>query len=72
MSGKEIMELPDQETKDVVNKRIANFWLRYEPIQTLSLLQRLAEYINQTLTCRARKAPGVQSPPLTLSGGTGS
>ncbi len=66
------MELPDQETKDIVNKWIANFWLPYEPIQTYSLLQRLAEYINQTLTYRAREAPGVQSPRLTLSGGTGS
>ncbi|MDO9208639.1 MAG: transglutaminase N-terminal domain-containing protein, partial [Sulfuricurvum sp.] len=66
------MALPDNETINVVNKWISNFWQSGEQIQTYTLLQRIAEYIHQTLTYRVREEPGVQSARQTLSYGTGS
>lgn len=64
--------LPDQATIDVVNTWISNFWKPDEAIQTYTLLQRIAEYIHQSLTYRVREEPGVQSAVNTLSCGTGS
>lgn len=64
--------LPDQATINVINKWIANFWQPSEKIQTYILLQRIAEYINKTLSYRAREEPGVQSAIQTLSFATGS
>ncbi len=64
--------LPEQETLNVINKWIANFWQPTEKIQTYTLLQRIAEYIYQTLSYKAREEPGVQSAQQTLSLGTGS
>lgn len=64
--------LADQETINVLNKWIGNFWQSGETIQTYTLLQRIAEYIYQTLSYKVREEPGVQSARQTLSYGTGS
>jgi transglutaminase-like putative cysteine protease len=64
--------LPDNETIRVVNKWIATFWQPGKKIQTYTLLQQIAEHINQTLTYRVREEPGVQSAIKTLECRTGS
>jgi len=64
--------LPEQATIVMVNQWITNFWQSSEEIQSYTLLQRLAEYIYQTLAYRVREEPGVQTVPQTLSCGTGS
>ncbi|MGB3917618.1 transglutaminase family protein [Thiothrix litoralis] len=51
---------------------VARVWKPGEAIQTYALLQRLAAYINQTLTYQTREEPGVQLDTETLSNGTGS
>lgn len=66
------MELPEQETINAVHEWISNFWKPDEIIQTYTLLQRIAEYIYQTLLYKVREEPGVQSATQTLSYGTGS
>ena len=66
------MTLPEQEVIESINKWIANFLQSREQIQTYSLLQRLAEYIFQTLSYRIREEPGVQTALQTLFRGTGS
>jgi len=66
------MELPEQETINAVNEWIRNFWKSDETIQTYTLLQRIAEYIYQTLIYKVREEPGVQTATQTLSYGTGS
>lgn len=66
------MELPEQETINAVHEWISNFWKPDETIQTYTLLQRIAEYIYQTLIYKVREEPGVQSATQTLSYGTGS
>ncbi|MBV5334647.1 MAG: transglutaminase family protein, partial [Sulfuricurvum sp.] len=66
------MELPEQETINSVHEWISNFWKPDETIQTYTLLQRIAEYIYQTLLYKVREEPGVQSATQTLSYGTGS
>ena len=63
---------PSPETVGLLNRWIANFWHPGEPIQTYTLLQRLATHIFQTLTYRVREEPGVQTAEQTLSCGTGS
>ena len=63
---------PEPETLALMNRWIANFWRTDEPIQTYTLLQRLATHIFQTLTYRVREEPGVQTAEQTLSCGTGS
>jgi transglutaminase-like putative cysteine protease len=64
--------LPAPETVALLNRWIANFWRSSDPIQTYSLLQRLAAHIFQTLTYRVREEPGVQTAEETLACGTGS
>ena len=66
------MAFPPQETFDVVTRWIASFWQPGEPIQTYTLLQRLAGHINRTLSYRVREEPGVQPVQHTLSCGNGS
>ena len=66
------LALPEQETRDILNTWITNFWQSNEQIQTYSLLQRLAEYIFLTLSYRVREEPGVQTSRQTLFYGTGS
>jgi transglutaminase-like putative cysteine protease len=51
---------------------VGNAWQAGEPIQTYALLQRLAARIQQTLSYQLREEPGVQTPTVTLSRGTGS
>lgn len=66
------MELPEQETINAVHEWISNFWKPNETIQTYTLLQRIAEYIYQTLIYKVREEPGVQTATQTLSYSTGS
>lgn len=66
------MALPGQETIKAINELTANFLQSNEQIQTYSLLQRLAEYIFQTLSYRVREEPGVQTALQTISCGNGS
>lgn len=66
------MALPGQETIKIINEWTANFLQSSEQIQTYTLLQRLAEYIFQTLSYRVREEPGVQTALQTMSCGTGS
>jgi transglutaminase-like putative cysteine protease len=51
---------------------VAGVWQLGEKIQTYALLQRLCVTINQKFSYKIREEPGVQSPELTLSCGTGS
>ena len=51
---------------------IGQFWSAGEPIQTYTLLQRLAAYIHRHLSYRVREEPGVQSACQTLDLGSGS
>ncbi len=51
---------------------LARVWQAGERIQTYTLLQRLALYIQQTITYQLREAPGVQLATDTLTRGTGS
>ncbi|MDP3119445.1 MAG: transglutaminase family protein [Sulfuricurvum sp.] len=64
--------LPDPDTISMVNKWIASFWQAGEKIQTYTLLQQIAQHINETLTYQVREEPGVQSAVRTLTCGTGS
>jgi transglutaminase-like putative cysteine protease len=57
---------------NLLDKWVANIWQPSERIQTYSLLQRLAERIQQTLVYQLREEPGVQSATDTLIRGTGS
>lgn len=66
------MALPGQETINIINDWTANFLQSGEQIQTYSLLQRLAEYIFQTMSYRVREEPGVQTTLQTMSCGNGS
>ena len=66
------MALPGQETVNSINEWTVNFLQSGEQIQTYSLLQRLAEYIFQTLSYRVREEPGVQTALQTMSCGNGS
>jgi transglutaminase-like putative cysteine protease len=66
------MTLPDSQTITLLKSWIAKFWQPGDKIQTYTLLQRIAEYIYQTLTYRVREEPGVQKAKQTLEYGTGS
>lgn len=66
------MAFPDDKTKQQLTEWIAHFWQSGEPIQTYSLLQRLANHIQQTLSYQRREEPGVQTAAQTLAYGTGS
>ena len=66
------MVLPDQGTRELLNKWIAGVWRAGEEIQTYTLLQRLAVHIYQTLSYKVREEPGVQTARQTLSSGSGS
>jgi transglutaminase-like putative cysteine protease len=64
--------LPEQESIDLLNTWIYNFYQTGESIQTYALLKRMCEYIYQTMTYQAREEPGVQSIKETLLRKTGS
>ncbi len=66
------MTLPGPQTVALLEAWIANFWQPSDKIQTYTLLQRIAEYIYQTLSYTIREEPGVQSAKQTLEFGTGS
>lgn len=66
------MEIPEPETKNLVDKWIAKVRRSENSIQTYTLLHRLSTHIHQTLTYRLREEPGVQTPVQTLKYGTGS
>ena len=66
------MAFPEEKTKTQLTKWIESFWQAAEPIQTYTLLQRLASHINQTLSYKIREEPGVQTVAQTLEFGTGS
>ena len=66
------MQLPDQESRELLNNWIFALWKNSEYIETYSLLQRIAKHINKTMTYRVREEPGVQSVKETLSLGSGS
>lgn len=64
--------LPDQPVKKRLTSWVADVWQPGEPIQTYTLLKRLASYIHNSLSYQVREEPGVQTPELTLARGTGS
>jgi len=66
------MVLPDTETIELLNRWIFNVYKDSEDIQTYTLLQRLAIYINKTLVYKVREEPGVQTVKQTLDFGYGS
>jgi len=66
------MLLPDQSTRELLNNWIFNVYKVNEPIQTYTLLQRLASYIYTTLSYKAREEAGVQTVKETLMLGSGS
>jgi transglutaminase-like putative cysteine protease len=66
------MSVVEQESSDLLSEWVTNFWQAGEQIQTYTLLQRLALYIQQTLSYQLREEPGVQTVAETLSRATGS
>jgi len=64
--------LADPSAHDALDQWVANLWHPGEAIQTYSLLQRIAEHIQQTISYQRREEAGVQSALQTLSFGTGS
>lgn len=64
--------LPDEGTRELLNKWIFNVWKYDEKIQTYTLLRELTKYIYNTLIYNVREEPGVQTIKQTLSLGTGS
>lgn len=66
------MSLPTHKIKKRVTAWVADVWHAGEPIQTYTLLKRLASYIHTSLQYKVREEPGVQSAEQTLAYGTGS
>lgn len=66
------MQLPDQETQQMISLWAQTLWQGDEKIQTYTLLQRIASHIYQTQTYKLREEPGVQTAKDTLVCGTGS
>ena len=64
--------LPTHKTKKRVSEWVADVWQPGEPIQTYTLLKRLASYIHNSLQYKIREEPGVQTAEQTLSYGSGS
>jgi len=64
--------LTEQSAHEALSEWISNLWRPGEEIQTYSLLQRIAEHIQQTISYQRREEAGVQSALQTLSCGTGS
>lgn len=66
------MILPKEATRVILNDWIFNVYKYTEPIQTYTLLQRLAKHIYTSLAYTIREEPGVQTAEETLSLGSGS
>lgn len=66
------INVADNTASNLLADWIANSWCSGEPLQTYTLLQRLAAHIRKTLSYKVREEPGVQTVAETLSNGTGS
>ena len=66
------INVADNTASNLLADWIANSWRSGEPLQTYTLLQRLATHIRKTLSYKVREEPGVQTVAETLSNGTGS
>lgn len=66
------MNTLDYPGNDLVAELIGQIWTSGERIQTYSLLQRLCSHLSLSVSYQRREEPGVQSPPETLSLGSGS
>ena len=66
------LNLPEHTVSDQLAEWVADLWQSGEQIQTYTLLQRLSDHIQQSLSYRLREEPGVQTAKETLSRGSGS
>jgi len=66
------MLLPEEQTRNLLNTWIFNFYKSSEAIQTYTLLQKITSTIFATLTYKVREEAGVQSAQETLNLGSGS
>ena len=66
------LKLSNHADDHLLNELVSRVWTGGEQIQTYTLLERLCSTIQTTLTYQLREEPGVQSPTLTLSLGSGS
>jgi transglutaminase-like putative cysteine protease len=66
------LNAPEHTVSDQLAEWVANLWQSDEQIQTYTLLQRLSDHIQQSLSYRLREEPGVQTAKETLSRGSGS
>ena len=66
------MNVREHTVSDQLAEWVADLWQSGEQIQTYTLLQRLSDHIQQSLSYRLREEPGVQTAKETLSRGSGS
>ncbi len=66
------LTLPEPTERLQIDQWIKTIWQAGEPIQTYSLLQRIARRIFENQTYTVREEPGVQTSTQTLSYGSGS
>lgn len=66
------LTLPAQAEREIIERWIKSIWHPNEPIQTYSLLQRIARTIFESQAYKVREEPGVQTSIETLSCGSGS
>jgi transglutaminase-like putative cysteine protease len=66
------LALPDPHTRQVLAEWFGRVWKTGERIQTYTMLERLNNHINQSLSYQLREESGVQTPAQTLAYGSGS
>ena len=66
------LNLPEHTVSDQLAEWVADLWQSGEQIQTYTLLQRLSNHIQQSLSYQLREETGVQTANETLSRGSGS
>jgi len=66
------LNLPEHTVSDQLAEWVADLWQSGEQIQTYTLLQRLSNHIQQSLSYQLREETGVQTAKETLSRGSGS
>ena len=66
------LNLPEHTVSDQLAEWVADLWQSGEQIQTYTLLQRLSNHIQQSLSYQLREETGVQTAKETLSRGRGS
>jgi len=66
------MILPPEQTRIILNNWISYFYNSNAPIQTYTLLHKIANYIFNNFTYRVREEAGVQSSQETLTLNSGS